>query len=31
VVLTAVFAAHFVGGVAGSAPWAALAWTAMLA
>ena len=31
VVLTAVFAAYFVGGVAGGAPWATLAWTAMLA
>ena len=31
VVLTAVFAAYFVGGVAGSAPWATFAWTATLA
>ena len=31
VVLTAVFAAYFVGGVAGGAPWATFAWTAMLA
>lgn len=30
VVITAVFAAYFVGGVAGNAPWAALAWTAAL-
>ena len=30
VVITAVFAAYFVGGVAGDAPWAALAWTAAL-
>ena len=27
VVITAVFAAYFVGGVAGGAPWATLAWT----
>ncbi len=31
VVLTAVFAAYFVGGVAGKAPWATFAWTATLA
>jgi UMF1 family MFS transporter len=31
VVLTAVFSAYFVGGVAGGAPWATLAWTATLA
>ena len=31
VVLTAVFAAYFVGGVAGGAPWATFAWTATLA
>ncbi len=31
VVLTAVFGAYFVGGVAGNAPWATLAWTAALA
>ena len=30
VVLTAVFAAYFVGGVAGGADWAPLAWTAAL-
>jgi UMF1 family MFS transporter len=30
VVLTAVFAAYFVGGVAGNAPWATFAWTAAL-
>ena len=30
VVITAVFAAYFVGGVAGGAPWATLAWTAGL-
>ncbi len=30
VVLTAVFAAYFVGGVAGKAPWATFAWTAAL-
>jgi UMF1 family MFS transporter len=30
VVITAVFAAYFVGGVAQSAPWATLAWTAAL-
>ena len=30
VVLTAVFAAYFVGGVAGGAAWAPLAWTAAL-
>jgi UMF1 family MFS transporter len=30
VVITAVFAAYFVGGVAGGAPWATLAWTAAL-
>ena len=30
VVLTAVFAAYFVGSVAGGAPWATLAWTAAL-
>jgi UMF1 family MFS transporter len=30
VVLTAVFNAYFVGAVAGSAPWATLAWTAAL-
>ena len=30
VVLTAVFSAYFVGGVAGGAPWATLAWTAAL-
>ena len=30
VVLTAVFAAYFVGGVAGGAPWATFAWTAAL-
>ena len=30
VVLTAVFAAYFVGGVAGGAPWATFAWTAVL-
>ena len=27
VVITAVFAAYFVGGVAQGAPWATLAWT----
>ncbi len=27
VIITAVFAAYFVGGVAGGAPWATLAWT----
>lgn len=31
VVLTAVFGAYFVGGVAGNASWATLAWTAALA
>jgi UMF1 family MFS transporter len=31
VVLTAVFAAYFVGGVAGGAAWATLAWTSALA
>ncbi len=31
VVLTAVFAAYFVGGVAGNADWATFAWTAALA
>ena len=31
VVLTAVFGAYFVAGVAGNAPWATLAWTAALA
>lgn len=31
VVLTAVFSAYFVGGVAGGAPWATLAWTSALA
>ncbi|HWI80964.1 MFS transporter [Ramlibacter sp.] len=30
VVLTAVFAAYFVGGIAGKAPWATFAWTAAL-
>lgn len=30
VVITAVFAAYFVGGVAGDAPWATFAWTAAL-
>ena len=30
VVITAVFAAYFVGGVAKGAPWAAFAWTAAL-
>lgn len=30
VVITAVFAAYFVGGVAGGASWATLAWTAAL-
>ena len=30
VVITAVFAAYFVGGVAGGAPWATLAWTSAL-
>ncbi len=30
VVLTAVFAAYFVGAVAGGAPWATLAWTVAL-
>ena len=30
VVLTAVFAAYFVGGVAGGAPWATFAWTVAL-
>jgi UMF1 family MFS transporter len=30
VVITAVFAAYFVGGVAQGAPWATLAWTAAL-
>ena len=30
VVLTAVFAAYFVGGVADGAPWATFAWTAAL-
>ena len=30
VVITAVFAAYFVGGVADGAPWATLAWTAAL-
>ncbi len=31
VVLTAVFSAYFVGGVAGGEPWATLAWTSALA
>lgn len=31
VVLTAVFGAYFVAGVAGNAPWATLAWTGALA
>ncbi len=31
VVLTAVFSAYFVGGVADGAPWATLAWTSALA
>ena len=31
VVLTAVFSAYFVGGVAGGADWATFAWTAALA
>ena len=31
VVLTAVFGAYFVGGVAGNAPWATMAWTGALA
>ncbi|HEY9222853.1 MAG TPA: MFS transporter [Variovorax sp.] len=31
VVITAVFAAYFVGGVAGGAPWATFAWTLALA
>jgi len=31
VVITAVFAAYFVGGIAGGAPWATFAWTAALA
>ena len=30
VVITAVFAAYFVGGIADKAPWATLAWTAAL-
>ena len=30
VVITAVFSAYFVGGVAGGAPWATLAWTSAL-
>jgi UMF1 family MFS transporter len=30
VVLTAVFAAYFVGGIAGKAEWATFAWTAAL-
>lgn len=30
VVITAVFAAYFVGGIAGAAPWATFAWTAAL-
>src|SRR3954465_177867 len=30
VVITAVFAAYFVGGIAGNAPWATFAWTAAL-
>ncbi len=30
VVITAVFSAYFVGGVAGGAPWATFAWTAAL-
>src|SRR5215208_7723916 len=30
VVITAVFAAYFVGGIAGKAQWAAFAWTAAL-
>jgi len=30
VVITAVFAAYFVGGIADGAPWATLAWTAAL-
>jgi UMF1 family MFS transporter len=30
VVITAVFSAYFVGGVAGNAPWATFAWTAAL-
>ncbi len=30
VVITAVFAAYFVGGIAGGAPWATFAWTAAL-
>lgn len=30
VIITAVFAAYFVGGIAGSAPWATFAWTLAL-
>jgi UMF1 family MFS transporter len=30
VVITAVFAAYFVGGIAGNAPWATFAWTVAL-
>ena len=30
VVITAVFAAYFVGGIAKGAPWAAFAWTLSL-
>ena len=30
VVITAVFAAYFVGGIAGGAAWATLAWTSAL-
>lgn len=30
VVITAVFSAYFVGGIAGKAPWATFAWTAAL-
>lgn len=30
VVITAVFAAYFVGGIAGNAPWATFAWTGAL-
>ncbi|MCC2635807.1 MAG: major facilitator superfamily 1, partial [Ramlibacter sp.] len=30
VVITAVFAAYFVGGIAEKAPWATFAWTAAL-
>ncbi|MFP5423962.1 MAG: MFS transporter [Gammaproteobacteria bacterium] len=30
VVITAVYAAYFVGGIAGGAPWATLAWTSAL-